>query len=96
MPETSERLRSRKRDGLVDGWLLGALVTLTIVNFTAADQHRALRGWWIVLILGVAFAKAVAIGLRYMRLGAAPRPLWLVFLGWAVAFFLMTTVLGSR
>ncbi|HKP06682.1 MAG TPA: cytochrome C oxidase subunit IV family protein [Microbacterium sp.] len=86
--------RARSKGAVVDGALLGVLVVFTVVNFAAGDAHDSARGWWIALILGVAFAKAVAIGCCYMGLARAPVMLLLAFLAWAVLFFALTVMLS--
>ena len=87
--------RARSKDAVIDAVLLGALVLLTVINFAAGEAHDSARGWWIALILGIAFAKAVAIGCRYMGLARAPVILLLAFLAWAGVFFTLTVVLST-
>ena len=89
------RSRGRSKDAVIDGALLGVLVVFTVINFAAGDAHDSARGWWIALILAVAFAKAVAIGCCYMGLARAPVMLLLAFLAWAVLFFVLTVMLST-
>jgi caa(3)-type oxidase subunit IV len=73
-------------------WL--ALVVLTFVSSAVGiEQGSGVASAAAVVLIGVALFKVRLIGIHFMDLRRAPRPLRLVFEGYVVAVFLVLVTL---
>jgi caa(3)-type oxidase subunit IV len=85
-------LRRAREDLQVSVWLV--LITATVGTAVLGLEQAAGGATAVgVLLLGIAFVKMRLVGIHFMELGNAPRPLRLMFEGYVLVTFTALTVL---